>query len=112
MTPRPHSPGFAKWTLLLPAAASIFALACGCLVARDAVMSIFPDKSPDLGRYAFALTHLAVAAGLIMGGVVALDGLRRGSEGALLSGLLAGFASFAGMLVLQAWSLWTTGFLT
>jgi hypothetical protein len=97
-------------------AASIFAILCGYGAAKGAILQMLaplPSSPPfDLARYTYVLTHLAVGAGLLLGGTVTLAGLRRGSDRALLLGQMIGLASFCGMLSLEMWSLWAPSFST
>lgn len=102
--------------VVLPMAASIFAILCGYGSAKGAILQMLaplPSSPPlDLARYTYVLTHLAVSAGLLLGGAVTLIGLRRGSDRALLLGQMIGLASFCGMLSLEMWSLWVPTFST
>lgn len=96
--------------VVVPIAASMLALAVGLVAGQRGALEILVPaghiRSVALEHYAFILTHLAVGAGLVLGGVVTLVGLLRDSNTALLVGQLSVLASFAGLLILDMFSLW------
>ena len=101
---------------VLPIAASLFALVLGCLAAHRGFLELLVPaghlRFVALGHYAYIMTHLAIGAGLVLGGAISLVGLWRASTAALVTGQLSAIASIGGMLVLQTFSLWTSAGLT
>jgi hypothetical protein len=94
---------------VLPAAASVFVTAMAITVLGNA-WSMLQGAQTSLWESSalvfYAFTHLAAGLGLLVAGLTCIAALKRHSEKLLVLGELLGGAMLAGIIVLQASSLW------
>ncbi|HEY6721860.1 MAG TPA: hypothetical protein VI363_09505 [Burkholderiales bacterium] len=102
--------------LVLPVAASAFAIGFALVVLSNAVSVLFGPATQALldspAMTFYAVTHLITGSGLLLAGLIGAEGaLRKQSDRLLTIAGTLGSASLAAIVVLETLSLWSLRYL-